>query len=401
MRILLITDNHTPTGGAEHSFFELKRQLRSLPDVTVYSIGFGPAAAQGEDYQVFPALRSSLAKLLWRTLPHPRITRKLRKAIRQFKPDVIHLHNNKQYPIAVLHALRGYKVVHTVHDFGLICPGGLNIHRSLLPCATGWRRPCFWEHQVKHKRLTYLALLPGWWHQNYLLKRTVSTFTAPSPFLTDYLQRNQFEPAHCIAPFRDDKSPIPYTEAKRGHFLFAGHLGMHKGVHLLLEEFALACAKAPDLSLTIAGTGPEASRLKASAQRLGIADKVHFMGWQPNLDIFYAACQAVIFPSIGLESYGLVITEAMTRGRPVIGVNRGTSAWLIEHHHTGLLFDPLNAGDLANNLLYLHAHPELVEKMGAQGALTMQQRQTNESILKGTMAVYQRLFSQHSLTSSN
>lgn len=388
MRILLITDNHTPTGGAEHCFFELKRQLQTQSDTSVYSIGFGLEAERGEDYQIFPALNTNIEKLLWRTCMHPLLYFKLRRAIKRFNPDIIHLHNIKQYPISLLKAVKGYTVIQTVHDFSPICPSGWNLHRNLQPCPTGLRRACVWEHQVKFKRLAYLALLPSWWRINRLIKKSVRTFISPSPLLTDYLQRNQFPHVQTIAPFHQEKQPRAFSNADAGHFLFAGHLGMHKGVELLLTEFALACQQNTTLLLTVAGTGPAADFMQQQVNTLGIHRHVRFVGWQAQLDTFYHKCMAVIFPSIGLESYGLVITEAMASARPVIGINRGTCAWLIEHEKSGLLFDPLQPGDLAQQILRLANNREEAELFGTHALAKAQRLLSNKQILKAHLDLY-------------
>src|SRR5688572_14039445 len=157
MRILLITDTHNITGGAEKYFFDLKERLANTPGITVYSIGFGSKAI-GSNFFVLPGLKSKIAKLFFQLIFHPNIFFALRKQIREFNPDVIHLHNVKQYTCSVLKAIKPYPVVQTIHDFTLICPTGLNLHKDQKVCETGLRRRCFWQHQTKYNKLTYLGV---------------------------------------------------------------------------------------------------------------------------------------------------------------------------------------------------------------------------------------------------
>src|SRR5687768_4733870 len=127
MRILLITDNHTPSGGAEHYFFDLKNRLKNLSGFEIFSLGFGPKEEKGADFLVLKSLNSNMSKFIWRILFHPFIYLKLRNYIRKIKPDVIHLHNTKQYTISLLKAIKPYPVVQTIHDYSYICPTAQNI----------------------------------------------------------------------------------------------------------------------------------------------------------------------------------------------------------------------------------------------------------------------------------
>ena len=74
-------------------------------------------------------------------------------------PEIIHLHNINKYTFSLLFALRGYKVVQTVHDYSLICPTIWNVHNDLKPCPTGITRFCFWDHKRGNNIFVYLSVL--------------------------------------------------------------------------------------------------------------------------------------------------------------------------------------------------------------------------------------------------
>ncbi|RDI45139.1 glycosyltransferase family 4 protein [Aquicella lusitana] len=391
MRILLITHTHSPSGGAENYFFDLKKRLKKVPSMEVYSLGFGPAAEEGEDFFVLKASGSNLSKLLWRLLFHPLIYLRLRHKIKKIRPDVIHIHNIKHYSVSLLRAIKPYPVIHTVHDYSLLCPTGQNIHRDLTPCPSGFSLKCFWQHRVKYRRLTYLILTLTLYLFRHRLKKIVKQFIAPSPLLVDYLKRNQFQDSIYIPPFMPEKKPLSFEKVNPHLFLFAGNLGAHKGITLLLEEFARACQHHPQLQLMIAGTGPDENRMRKKLHALGIERQVTFLGWQADLSTYYKTCTAVIFPSVGLESFGLVITESMSHGRAVIGVNRGTVPWLVDNNRTGLLFNPVKKGDLAEKILMLAQNSELAKQLGKQGHEKLQSEFDNEAILHQLLMVYQNI----------
>src|SRR5204863_8402140 len=133
---------------------------------------FGPTECDGEDFYVIKGLKSKIAKLVWQILFHPRIYFKLRKQIKKIRPDIIHIHNVKQYTASLLSAIRPYPVVQTIHDYTVICPTGLNIHRDHQLCPTGMRMRCFWQHQTKHNALIFLALTFSYFNLRKRLKKT-------------------------------------------------------------------------------------------------------------------------------------------------------------------------------------------------------------------------------------
>lgn len=390
MRILLITDNHTPTGGAENYFFDLKSRLKNLVGMEVFSLGFGPQSASGEDFYVLKGLQSKIAKLIWQIVFNPFIYFKLKKQIKEFRPDVIHIHNIKQYSASLLHAIQAYPVIQTIHDYTFICPTGLNLHKDDRVCLSGMQKNCFWQHQTKYNRLIYFAMACSFFFMRKKIKKIVKLFLAPSPLLVIYLQKNEFRNVAYVPPFKLETN-INETFPKPYHFLFAGHLGLHKGVHILIDEFALACKQNSKLQLTIAGTGPEEINMRNRINTLQIQNHVQFIGWQTNLQSLYDEHIAILFPSMGLEAFGLVMTEGMHHRRPIIGANRGTASWIIDDNETGFLYDPLKKGELSEKILQMANNIDLSIKLGNKGRDKLNRMFDNDAILNQIVAAYKNL----------
>lgn len=395
MKILLITDNHSPTGGAENYFFALKEKLKDVPDVQVFSLGFGKQAEYGADYRVFKGARSAVAKLLGRILPHPLIYKRLKKEIEAIAPDLIHLHNVKQYSLAVLKAIKPYPVVQTIHDYGAVCPVAYNIHQNLQPCASGFRLRCFWQHHLKHPAPLYLAFVYAFYQLTYHLKKTATVFFTPSPQLVDYLSRNGYARATYIPPFKNQPKSFAFDKIKIGHFLFAGNLGTHKGVYILLDEFKLALKQNATLKLTILGDGPLFTPLQKRIQQLNLEDHVYLAGWQADPAPFYETAMCILFPSIWMEAFGLVITEAMSYARPVIGSNRGSPPWLIENNQTGYLFDPLKKGDLAEKIIRMASNPAQSMQLGKAGHARLHDLFNDDQTMATILKHYEHCISLH------
>lgn len=384
MKILLITDNHSPLGGgAEKQFFTLKKLLKNHPDITVFSLGFGSKAMSGNDFIVLKETQSKALRQLWRMFVNPAKYWQLRRVIKKINPDVIHLHNIKKYTPALLKAVYGYPTLQTVHDFSPICPTQWNVHKDLQPCKAGFSLQCFWQHRRNYSFISYLALLFSFFRMRRLLKKSVGQFIAPSPFLADYLIKNNFQHVIYLPPFQDKVSSPQQKKMPANHFLYLGQLEKQKGIDILLYEFYQATQKNSEISLTIAGSGSQAKALQEKVHEWHLENKVYFVGWHKNPIELYAACTAVLFPSIGLESFGLVMTEAMAQARPVIGSNRGPTSWLVEHEKTGLLFDPLQEGDLAAKILELSGDdPVLAQTLGKNAFEKLKDFPINAKILE-------------------
>lgn len=382
MRLLLITDCHQSHGGAEKYFFDLKTRLKKIPGLTVYSLGFGSRKETGDDYIILAKIPSKIGKWLWQIILHPWIFIKIRRQLRKIKPDLIHIHHIRYYSAAIRQAIKHYPIVQTIHDYGTLCPTSYNIHkRDLQPCATGFQKKCFWQHQGKHQWLSYLLLICSFllfkrWQQKY-----VKRFFAPSPLLVKYLNANHFAQVHYVPPFVSIKESFSFADMNPTNFLFVGTLDHHKGIQILLKEFALAREKCPQLHLTLVGKGPKKFKWEQEIKELNLQDAIQIVGWQNNLEEFYQRCIAVIFPSIWMEAFGLVITEAMSRARAVIGSNRGSPPWLIKDQQTGFIFDPNKKGDLAEKILELANNPRLAQKLGQNG-LNKIREFNNESTLE-------------------
>ncbi|MNM71765.1 Mannosylfructose-phosphate synthase [compost metagenome] len=106
--------------------------------------------------------------------------------------------------------------------------------------------------------------------------------------------------------------------ASAGQVLGAvGRLVDSKGFEMLIEAFAKALARQPDLQLAIIGEGPLHASLQARVDALGLAGRVHLSGHREDLQRLYRAFDWVLVPSRS-EGLGLVVQEAVMAGVPVI-----------------------------------------------------------------------------------
>ncbi|MBV8220962.1 MAG: glycosyltransferase, partial [Solirubrobacterales bacterium] len=183
---------------------------------------------------------------------------------------------------------------------------------------------------------------------------------------------NRFDPAH------RDVDLLPGEV----NVLYAGRLSKEKGVDLLADAFLAARRSDPRLHLVLAGGGPEEDLLRA---RLG--EYATFLGWLTGTDLAraYASADVFLFAS-STETFGQVVLESQASGLPVVAVDRGGPASLIEHGETGLLAPPeVNA--LADAVLAVTSTPLLGERIG-RGALAAVRGRSWEAALDRLAAAY-------------
>jgi glycosyltransferase involved in cell wall biosynthesis len=138
-----------------------------------------------------------------------------------------------------------------------------------------------------------------------------------------------------------------------------------------LSAFAKFHSKFPHSEYWIAGDGPERSRLRALAKRLGIEQAVIFWGVRPRSELLsmLAECDILLHPSLH-DSGGWVCLEMMAAGRPIVCLNLGGPAAQVTEQ-TGFKVDandPSQATtDLAEALLRLACAPSLRLNMSSKG----------------------------------
>lgn len=135
----------------------------------------------------------------------------------------------------------------------------------------------------------------------------------------------------------------------------------------------------------VSGSNPDADRAVARAERA--ADRVVFHPLSRQIERFFAAADVFLFPTL-YESYGMVISEAMAAGLPVVTSRAAGAAELIEHGESGwLTADPWDSDQIAEGLRALAADPALRERMGA-AARSKIEAYTWDRVADETMAIY-------------
>lgn len=131
--------------------------------------------------------------------------------------------------------------------------------------------------------------------------------------------------------------------------LFVGRLAEVKNLARLIEAFARASKQEARAVLVLVGTGPQKDNLEALTSRLGIANRVLFVGHHegPELHMWYLVCAVLVLPSTW-ETYSAVVNEALLSGKPVLCSSNAGSRVLIREGKNGHVFDPYDINALVD-----------------------------------------------------
>jgi glycogen(starch) synthase len=155
------------------------------------------------------------------------------------------------------------------------------------------------------------------------------------------------------------------------NLLYVGRIDERKGIHTAVEALGHLPAAAV---LTVIGgwDEDEERRVRDTAERVGVVDRVRFLGQRSFAEVHraYGEADVVLFPVIWEEPWGLVPLEAMARGRPVVATGRGGSAEYLRDRENAILFDAGDARGLARAVRTLADDPELRRRLVAAGMRT-------------------------------
>ena len=142
-------------------------------------------------------------------------------------------------------------------------------------------------------------------------------------------------------PISLDSSELPNPndlDLPPSFFLAAGRLTHQKGFDLLLESFAQLGPS--ECHLVIAGEGPDLEKLTALSQKLGLSNRVKFVGQLPNIRPLMRQCEAFVLSS-RWEGFGNVLVEALQEGSQVISFDcKGGPRWILGGGRYGVLVEP-------------------------------------------------------------
>lgn len=293
--------------------------------------------------------------------------RQLRALMAEHDPaaTVVHLHSwTKSLSSSVVHAVRdaGFPLICTLHDYFSICPTGAlydfqsNRICRLEPMSGQCVRTHCDSRRYSHKlyRVARQAVqsgrggLPGDLREFIVVSRFSEALLRPHlPLDAQVIHvRNPIEIEPALATdLSDNRCVVMVARPSR-----------LKGTELFLQ----ACERAQVQAVCI-GEGPERAELERRFRN------ARFTGQLSRADVSHEMRQAValVLPSLGYETQGLVVDEAAALGVPAVVADTCAATDSVVHEGTGLVFKSGDVGSLAQALRRMVDEPGLAARLGA------------------------------------
>ena len=346
MRVLIANDWGPETGGVETYLTWLRAGLTEAGnDVRLLTSSAGSAAGGSADDVAFAPTGAPGRALL--QLANPAALLAVRRAVREFRPDVVHVTMFELFlSPAVFAALDVVPTVLSISYYKPICPTGIKVLPTGARCESRAGLVCLRSGCVG---------LPHWLRDRpryALIRRAVERadkIVTCSRWMAGELGRHGIVAEPLVWPVPAPSPSFRRSRAADPLFVYAGRLNVAKGVDVLLRAFAQVVAARPAARLAIVGDGPVRAELEALSRELRIAASVEFRGAVAPSEVerAFADAWALVAPSRWAEPFGSVAAEAVVRGVPVVATGGGGFAETVDLGVTGLLVPPGDASALA------------------------------------------------------
>lgn len=381
MRILVVSDSYPPLiGGATLFARDLARQLvaRGHEVAIATSSQANTRAYEHDDGLEVHRLHAASYRVPWASaheyrrtpppFPDPELAWRLRRVIRSFRPDLVHSYGWISYSCAL--ALTGLRIptVISAQDYGNVCALRTLVRHGEI-CDGPALRKCVECAGASYGMPKGAVAVAGVLGGRRLLRRKMTGLHSISDYVHGFMRRDLLQgkrrtrslPTATIPDFTAEHEDPP-DEAilarlpQEPFILFVGALRRIKGIGPLLEAYRTLDVRPPLVLM-----GPRAPESPSS-----FPDGVTVVHDVPHATVL-AAWERALFgvaPSLWAEPLGIVVHEAMSRGRAVIGTVPGGHRDMIVPGKTGLLVPAGDVGALRAAMAQLVGDPESCRHMG-------------------------------------
>ncbi|MCI8816800.1 MAG: glycosyltransferase family 4 protein [Angelakisella sp.] len=306
------------------------------------------------------------------------------KFVRDFAPDIIHIHNEFGIGMSGLLCAKILRVplvytLHTMYDDYIyyIAP------KPLVKAATKVSRRYF-KFIAKHSN----ALTgPSQKCQEYFrltgLKKDVSV-------IPNAVEVDQFSPREVPEEVKADLRERCGIRDDSMVACFVGRLGREKSVDVLLDYWKAGVKPEDHIHLVVIGDGPVRPELEEQAKALGIEDMVTFTGRVEHEDLppYYALCDVYVTASLS-DTNSISMLEGMCSGLPVLQRNDPLNADQVRDGKNGFNFD--SPEEMAQKLRQIQAMDQEALQGFKESVIASIRENGARELAERTLTVYQRV----------
>jgi len=388
MRVMLVSDFAPPVrGGLEFHVQALALELVRLGhDVAVATMT--AEATIGPGITVFPIASAtrflpheSPERPFHTPIPEPVSFRSLSRAIKQFKPDVVHSHNllgvstprRKDLPLVI-----------TAHDYAFVCQLRTLLRPDDSVCSGPGLAKCFSCAKQQNGLIPAVIMTPATIAgRGHIRPSAILAVSSPVARALQPHFKTSIEVVPNFVSSNQVGEPLPPGLPASGFALFAGDPGAHKGVFDLLDIWG--GPNPPSVPLVIATTK------KLDKEPPPNVTLTSFT--KAQMATAFAAASVALAPSRWADPCPTVVLEALRAGTPVIGSTIGGTADIVRHGVDGFLVDPGDQVAIRQRLDEILGDPELAEKLG-RSARERAEDYFAEPVVAQIVKVYERVATQ-------
>lgn len=296
----------------------------------------------GYEVELFELSNSKLSAFdLLFCLFNPRSYRELRRAIREFQPHLVQLHNFvfKLSPAVFYAVPKSIPLIQTIHNYRYMCPSGTLFYKGKVnkDYRTFRGRLRNISRGVYRDSALETLLMEALYQVHYLLGsfKRVNRFV----FLTDFAQKIHvdYKPLFQRAKVKPNflmHSPEPVGRNEKDiDLFFAGRITEEKG----LMDVLAVLTKHTELTIVLVGGGGMEEELRKQVDLISHIDYKGKLSREETMRLM-ARSKFTLFPSIWYEGMPMTIIEAMSLKSPVICRDLGAMSTMIQHGRNGLKY---------------------------------------------------------------
>lgn len=179
------------------------------------------------------------------------------------------------------------------------------------------------------------------------------------------------------------------VDGKRRWIAIVGRLVPLKGHRFLIEALARISRDFPETGILVVGEGEDEAELKELALRLGLSDRVVFLGLRRDVPEILCAAEILAMPS-SREGLPIVLLEAMAASLPVVVTRVGGIPEVVEEEKTGL-FVTQEPAMIAQALARLLRDPDFARALGRQARSLIEERYDVRKVARRYEELYRRI----------
>ena len=360
-RILIATDTYPPdVNGAAYFTYRLATGLaeRGHDVHVVCASADGPPRVEVRDGVMLHRLRSVpvLVHPTMRTALPLGVTGHVARLVDRLAPHVVHSQSHFTISRAAIRCgrLSGVPVVMTNH----FMPDNLFAHAHVPERLHGTVGSLAWQDMIRVARTADYVTTPTQRAAELLASKG---FTRPVEAVSCGIDLGRFRPRPHERAAARARLALPDRET----IVFVGRLDAEKRIDELIRALP-ELLRHRDLQLALAGTGQRRAELERLAASLGVADRVHFLGFVPDEDLplVYVAADLFAIGSVA-ELQSIATLEAMSTGLPVVAADALALPHLVRPGRNGYLYRPGDVAELTRHLLTVLESPEHRAALGA------------------------------------